>query len=181
MKTERFRSSNSKFSSRGFLFALAASSMLLMNNFNTMDKYGAESDQVDLMPENYASDTVIIQVCRETATIAHSERMLNSVDRAGNLRNVTIGTSIVFGVAAAVLGGIAMAPLVPVVLIIGGIEYAWMQSQISTQLAEAEARSSNQLAADNVKCVEDHANLLAELGVIDHAGTTFQYSFTSGS
>ena len=59
------------------------------------------------------------------------------------LRNVAIGTSIVFGVAAAVLGGIAMAPLVPVVLIIGGIEYAWMQSQISTQLAEAEARSLN--------------------------------------
>ena len=107
--------------------------------------------------------------------------MLNSVDRAGNLRNVTIGTSIVFGVAAAVVGGIAMAPLVSVVLITGGIEYAWMQSQISTQLAEAEARSSNQLAADNVKCVEDHANLLAELGVFDHAGTTFQYSFTSGS
>ena len=59
------------------------------------------------------------------------------------LRNVAIGTPIVFGVAAAVLGGIAMAPLVPVVLIIGGIEYAWMQSQISTQLAEAEARSLN--------------------------------------
>lgn len=59
------------------------------------------------------------------------------------LRNVAIGTSILFGVAAAVLGGIAMAPLVPVVLIIGGIEYAWMQSQISTQLAEAEARSLN--------------------------------------
>ena len=47
------------------------------------------------------------------------------------LRNVAIGISIVFGVAAAVLGGIAIAPLVPVVLIIGGIEYAWMQSQIS--------------------------------------------------
>jgi len=55
------------------------------------------------------------------------------------LRNVAIGTSIVFGVAAAVLGGIAMAPLVPIVLIIGGIEYAWMQSQISTQLAEARS------------------------------------------
>ena len=181
MKTERFGNSNFKFSSRGFLVALAASSMLLMNNFNSMDKYSGESNQITFMPKTYADDEMIIQLCKEAATIAHNERMLSSKERAGYLQNVTIGTSVTFSVAAAVVGGIAMAPLVPVVLIIGGIEYAWMQSQISTQLAEAEARSSNQLAADHVKCVEDYEILLAELSVVDHAETTFHFDFTSGS
>jgi len=181
MKNERLVNAKFKFSSRGFLVALAASSMLLMNNFNSMDKYGVESIEIDLMPKTFADDAMIIQLCKEAATIAHNERVLSSKDRAGGLQNVTIGTSVVFSVAAAVVGSIAMAPLVPVVLIIGGLEYSWMQSQISTQLAEAEARSSNQLAADHVKCVEDHAILLAELSVLDHAETNIQFNFTSGS
>lgn len=181
MKTERLGNTNFKFSTRGFLVALAASSMLLMNGFNSMGKYSTGLNEINLVPKAYADDAVIIQQCKEAATIAHNERMLSSKDRAGVLQNVTIGTSVAFSIAVAVVGGLAMAPLVPIVLIVGGLEYSWMQSQISTQLAEAESRSSNQMAADHVKCVEDYAILLAELSVLDHAETNIQFNYQSGS
>ena len=124
---------------------------------------------------------MIIQLCKEAATTAHNDRMLSSRERADGLQNVTIGTSVGFSIAAVAVGGLALTPLVPIVLVIGGIEYSWMQSQVSTQLAEAEARSSNQMAADHVKCVEDHAILVTELNVLDQAETNIQFNYTSGA
>ena len=181
MKTERLENFNFKFSNRGFLVALAASSMLLMNSFNSMGKYSAGLKEINFVPKTYADDAMIIQLCKEAATTAHNDRMLSSRERADGLQNVTIGTSVGFSIAAVAVGGLALTPLVPIVLVIGGIEYSWMQSQVSTQLAEAEARSSNQMAADHVKCVEDHAILVTELNVLDQAETNIQFNYTSGA
>ena len=51
MKTERLENSNFKFSNRGFLVALAASSMLLMNSFNSMGKYSAGLKEITFVPK----------------------------------------------------------------------------------------------------------------------------------
>ena len=92
MKTERLENSNFKFSNRGFLVALAASSMLLMNSFNSMGKYSAGLKEITFVPKIYADDAMIIQLCKEAATNAHNDRMLSSRERADGLQNVTIGT-----------------------------------------------------------------------------------------
>jgi len=65
MKTERLENSNFKFSNRGFLVALAASSMLLMNSFNPMGKYSAGLKKITFVPKTYADDAMIIQLSKE--------------------------------------------------------------------------------------------------------------------
>ena len=56
MNTETFGNSKFKFSARGFVVALAASSMLLMNSFNSIGNYSAGSTKLSVIPNVYADD-----------------------------------------------------------------------------------------------------------------------------
>lgn len=129
----------------------------------------------------YAYEDFLVQQCKTRAQYAHADRIASIEERSRMLGKGPFYTTIVFGGLSVVAGVLTGGALAFPVIAIGAAEVAWMHNDIAEQKSEATRRASQELANEELKCVEDAILLEQELSVLDAAESTFRFNFTSGA
>ncbi len=122
-----------------------------------------------------------MQECKTRAQHAHADRIASIEERSRMLGKGPVYTGIVFSGLSVVAGVLSGGVLAFPVVAIGATEVAWMHNNIAEQKSEATRRASQELANEELKCVEDAILLDQELSVLDSAESTFRFNFTSGA
>lgn len=129
----------------------------------------------------YAYEDFLVQECKTRAQHAHADRIASIEERSRMLGKGPVYTGIVFSGLSVVAGVLSGGVLAFPVVAIGATEVAWMHNNIAEQKSEATRRASQELANEELKCVEDAILLDQELSVLDSAESTFRFNFTSGA